>query len=329
MYETQYVLTQQRCLSLTAPESTSRVMHILRAMDHRTKASVYGDIKTILRMNGDRQVWLQVQMDPIFDDQGNVTTYEGMCRDVSEMKHTELMLQQETEKAQEVEQLKIKFLHNMCYAIRSPLDTVVKSAEMFKKNHSPADEAACIDTIKQNSAYLLTLVNDILFLSRLDAHMVETNKRECDFSKAIEAICNNSWIEGRKEGVTYVVENLYEQLVLDIDLTNVGRIIEYLLHNAVSFTTKGRVRVRYEYMGNQLMVGVDDTGDGIAADVLVHAFERFNSQSGDTNSTGLGLPICKELATMMGGQINISSEVGKGTSVWVSIPCEAKTIVRK
>ncbi len=329
MYETQYVLTQQRCLSLTSEESTSQVMRILRAMDNRTKVSVYGDIKTRLRMNGDSQVWLQVLMYPMLDDQGNVTTYEGMCRDVSEMKHTELMLQQETEKAQEVEQLKIKFLHNMCYAIRTPLDAVVESAEMFEKNHSPANEAIYIDTIKKNSAYLLKLVNDILFLSRLDAHMVETSKRECDFAKAIEAICNNSWIEGRRDEVVYEVENLYEQLVLDIDLTNVGRIIEYLLHNSLLYTMKGKVRVRYEYMGNQLVVGVDDTGDGIAPDLLEHAFERFNAQTGGINNTGLGLPICKELASMMGGQISISSEVGRGTSVWVSIPCEAKAIVRK
>ena len=330
MHEAQYILTQQRCMSLTSAESLTQVARLLRAMDRRTKASVYGDIGTLLRAKDGQQVCLQVQMYPILGEQGNVTAYEGICRDLTEVKHTERMLLKETEKAQEVEQLKNKFLHNMCFAIRTPLDIVVKSAEKFEKEHDPAEEPAYINAIKENSGYLLKLVNDILFLSRLDARMVETTKRECDFSKAVEAISQNVWQQNGKDGVVYEVENnVYEQLVVDIDITNVGRIIEQVLSNAVIHTDKGRVRVRYEYMGGQLVVGVDDTGGGIAPDVLSHVFERFNTPSGRNNSTGLGLPICNELATLMGGHIDITSEVGKGTTVWLTVPCEAKTVVRR
>ena len=329
MHEVQYTLTQQRCLSLVSADSTAQVMRIIRAIDRRTKASVFGDIGTRLRTSNGWQVCLQVQMYPLLDEQGNVTGYEGICRDVTEMKHTERMLQKETEKAQEVEQLKNKFLHNMCYAIRTPLDTVVESAEMFEKEHDPEDEPAFIDNIKENSAYLLQLVNDILFLSRLDAQMVESTRRECNVAKMIEGFCNNGWLEGRKEGVTYEVENAYEQLVVEVDATNLEHIIEQILHNAVQHTEKGHVRVRYEYMSGKLIVGIDDTGSGIAPDMLKHVFERFNTPSGKANSTGLGLPICKELAELMGGNIDINSEVGKGTTVWVSVPCEAKLIVRK
>ena len=329
MHETQYVLTQQRCLSLTAPESLQQVMRIMRAMDRRSKDGIYGDIRTLLRVNGGQDVCLQVQLFPTFDEKGFVTAYEGVCRDLTEIKHTEQQLKQETEKAQEVEQLKNKFLHNMCYAIRTPLDTVVKSAEMFEKDHDPAEEADCIDTIKKNSAYLLNLVNDILFLSRLDAQMVELNLHECDFSKAIDAICHNGWLENRKDGVVYEIDDLYDELVVNIDLTNIERIILQILHNAIQHTYHGRVRVRYEYIGGRLVVGIDDTGEGIPKDVLAHVFERFNTPSGKNNSTGLGLPICKELVTLMGGNIDINSEVGKGTTVWLTIPCKAKTIVRK
>ena len=329
MHEAQYVLTQQRCLSLTSAESVPQAMRMLRTMDRRTKTSVYGDIRTLLRVNGGQSVCLLLQMFPGIDGQGRVTAYEGVCRDVTEIKHTEQLLKLETEKAQEVEQLKMKFLHNMCSAIRTPLDTVVHSAEMFERDHDPADEPAYIDTIKENSAYLLNLVNDILFLSRLDARMVETNRQETDFAKAIDGICQNGWLEGRKDGVAYVVENLYDELVVSIDLTNLGRIIEQLLHNAVQHTDRGRVRLRYEYIGGRLVVGVDDTGDGISQEVLDHVFERFNTPSGKSNSTGLGLPICRELAALMGGNIDISSEPGKGTTVWVTIPCEAKSVVRK
>ena len=328
MHEVQYMLTQQRCIELTDAESLPQVMRLIRTMDRRTKVSCYGDIRTRLRVKGGQTVCLLVQMFPVVDKQGHVTAYEGVCRDVTEIKHTEQQLKLETEKAQEVEQLKMKFLHNMCFAIRTPLDIVVKSAEMFEREHDPADEPACIDTIKENSAYLLKLVNDILFLSRLDAKMVESTKRETDFAKAIDGLCHNGWLEGRRDGVIYDVENLYEQLVLIIDLTNLGRILEQLLHNAVQHTYHGRVRVRYEYIGGRLVLGVDDTGEGISKDVLEHIFERFNTPSGN-NSTGLGLPICKELASLMGGNIDITSEVGKGTTVWVTIPCEVESMVRK
>ena len=329
IHETQYTLTQQRCLSLTDQESVTQVMRLMRAMDRRTKGAVAASIRTRLRTKGDERVWLLVQMYPVTDEKGCVTAYEGVCRDITDTKRTERMLKQETEKAQEVEQLKNKFLHNMCYAIYAPLNTVVKSAEMFEKDHDAAEEATCIETIKENSAYLLNLVNDILFLSRLDARMVEMTPRECDFAKTVEALCHNGWLTGRKDEVSYEVENRYDELVLDIDITNLGRIIEQLLRNAVEHTAKGVVRVRYEYIGGKLILGIDDTGPGITKDVLDHVFERFNTPSGKGNSTGLGLPICKELVTQMGGHIDIDSEVGKGTTVWVTIPCEAKKVVRK
>lgn len=329
MHEVQYALTQQRCLALTSSESLPQVMRIMRAMDRRTIAPVSGDIRTRLRVNGSQDVCLLLQLFPIIDEQGKVAAYEGVCRDVSEIKHTEQLLKQESEKAQEVEQLKTKFLHNMCSAIRKPLDTVVQSAEMLEKATDTDDEQARIDTIKENTAYLLNLVNDILFLSRLDAHMVESNKRETDFAKTIEALCQNVWLEGRKEGVSYMVENLYDELVISIDITNLEHILEQLLQNAVGHTNSGKVRVHYEYIGGRLAVGIVDTGDGIPQEVLDHVFDRFNTPSGKDKSTGLGLPICKELATLMGGSISITSEVGKGTTVWVTLPCEAKSVVRK
>ena len=328
IHETQYTLTQQRCLSLTDDGSVAQVMRLMRAMDRRTKAAGAATIRTRLRTKEGQRVWLQVQMYPVAGENGEVTAYEGVCRDITETVHTERMLKKETDKAQEIEQLKNKFLHNMCYAIRTPLDTVVRSAETFETEHDMAEETACIEAIKENSAYLLRLVNDILFLSRLDAKMVELNKRECDFSKTIDALCHNGWAAGKKEGVAYEVENLYDELVLNIDITNLGRIIEQLLHNAVEHTDKGRVLVRYEYIGGNLILGVVDTGSGMTKEVLDHVFERFNTPSGKGSSTGLGLPICKELVTQMGGRIDINSEPGKGTTVWVTIPCEAMKVVR-
>jgi signal transduction histidine kinase len=87
------------------------------------------------------------------------------------------------------------------------------------------------------------------------------------------------------------------------------------------------VRIFYDYTGDELAIGFQDTGSGISDEHMAQIFERFGSPNG--KGTGLGLPICHELARQMGGKIRIKSEVGKGTIVWVSIPCKCSDLVRK
>ncbi|MBP5338390.1 MAG: transporter substrate-binding domain-containing protein [Prevotella sp.] len=329
MHEAQYVLTQQRCLQLTDYASVQQVMSLMRAMDRRDNRTLDCNVKTRLRVPGGNRLCLLLHLFPILSADGNIEEYRGICRDTTEIKHTEHLLQLETEKAQEVEQLKNNFLHNMCSEIHTPLDTVVSFAEMFDQEHDAEHEETYIAEIKRNAAYLLELINDILFLSRLDAKMVEINIQPCDFAGAFEGFCQMAWQEIKKEGVRYIVENHYDQLVVDIDATNMGRIIEQVIKNATEHTEEGFVQARYEYIGEKLIISVSDTGQGIDKEKLQHIFERFSISSAKEHSTGLGLPICQELATQLGGTIEISSQPGKGTTVWITIPCKASTIVRK
>ncbi|MBR6319785.1 MAG: transporter substrate-binding domain-containing protein [Prevotella sp.] len=329
MHEAQYILTQQRCIQFTAPDSLAQVMQMMRSMDRKDNKVWDCGVKTRLRVPGGNQLCLQVHFFPTLSPNGIVEEYKGICRDTTEIKHTEHMLQLETEKAQEVELLKNKFLHNMCFEIRTPVDIVVKYAEMLEQQHDAEHEDAYIAEIKKNSAYLLELINDILFLSRLDAKMVEINVQPCDFASTFEGHCQMVWQGMKKKEVRYVVENHYDQLVVDIDDTNLGRIIEQVVKNATEHTEEGYVRTQYEYIGGKLIISVSDTGSGIEKEKLQHIFERFNISPAKEHSTGLGLPICQELATQLGGNIEISSQLGKGTTVWITIPCQATTIVRK
>ena len=328
MHVAQYVLTQQRCINLTDSESMGQVMHALRLMDRRLNVPVDLEVRSTLRLSGCKHLWLQIHMFPTVDSNGVVTEYTGICRDTTELKHTEHMLQLETEKAQSIEQVKAQFLHNMCFEIRTPLDVVVKSAEQFEQQHTPEEEERFIADIKTNSAYLLKLINDILFLSRLDANMVEINVSDTDFAQVFEGFCVQAWQERQRPEVRYVVESPYNQLVVSIDVANVGRVIGMLVGNAVEHTSKGVVSARYEYIGGKLIIIVEDTSEGISADKLPHIFDRFNGSSG-MEGTGLALPISKELVTQLGGTIDVRSEVNKGTTVWVTLPCPAVTIEHK
>ena len=97
--------------------------------------------------------------------------------------------------------------------------------------------------------------------------------------------------------------------------------------NAAQHTTSGYVRTSFDYNGEDLSVAVQDTGCGIPADQLDNIFGRFVSTN--SNSSGLGLAICQEVVKLMGGKMRLKSEVGKGTVVWIIIPCSARELVRK
>ena len=193
--------------------------------------------------------------------------------------------------------------------------------------HSQEDEVVFIQEIKENSAKLLKLINDILFISRLDAEMIEFNKRVTDFSMTIAQRCESLWAPMQKPGVEYSVSSPFNKLVLEIDSSNVGIIIDKIVTNAVQYTEKGSVIVRYDYLGDNLIVSVEDTGCGIPESSLGSIFERF--VTGANEGAGLGLAICHELIKRLNGTININSDEGKGTTVWFSIPCKAIEIDRK
>ena len=323
----QYRLTQTRLLSLTHEDSKKTAQRILKNMDNLTGQSVKAVIRSTLRIKGGKQLYLYFSFVPVYDDDGHVTDYFGMCRDISDIKATEEQLACETEKAQEIETVKNAFLHNMCYEIRTPLNSVVGFAELIEKEHNAEDENFFIEEIKKNSRSLLNLVNNILFLSRLDAGMIEFNKSPIDIAGIFEGRCQAAWVHYQHPDVSYIAETPYEHLVLDIDLTNLGIVIDHIVTNAAQHTTSGFVRASIDYNGEDLTVTIQDTGCGIPAERLDRIYERFAANDG--NSSGLGLAICKEVVKLMGGRLRLKSELGKGTIVWIIIPCTCVEMVRK
>ena len=320
-------LTQTRVLALIADESRRQAQHLFNSMDNHTMASLKASLNTIIRIKKGMRLSLLISFVPVLDDQGQVKEYFGALRDISEIKATEEKLAQESVKAQEVETVKNAFLRNMSYEIRTPLSSVIGFAELFETPHSSEDEVLFIEQIKKNSSLLLKLINDILFLSRLDAGMIEFQKKPIDFAQFFDARCLSMWQGRHQEGVDFVVDNPYQQLVVEIDDQNLGIVIDKIMENAMMHTTEGTVRASYEYTGEGIAMAFQDTGSGISEDRMKQIFERFVSSGG--HGTGLGLAICHEITTQMNGKISIKSEVGKGTIVWVTIPCKCTDIVRK
>ena len=322
----EFTLTQTRLMNLVDERYKKKVERLLNSMDNLSSGSVTFDVKTTIHGRNRKIIHLQFHFIPYYNKEGKLIDYFGMCRDISELKDMEEKLARETLRAQEVEVVKNAFLHNMSFEIRTPLNTVVGFAELFQMEHSQEDEVVFIQEIKDNSAKLLKLINDILFLSRLDAEMIEFKTRPADFTSLISQQCEAAWTNMKKPDVEYSVSSPFRKLMLEIDSYNVGIIIDKIVTNAVQHTDSGSIKVRYDYLGDNLIVSVEDTGCGIPNSSLSHIFERF--VTGANNGAGLGLSICNELIQRLGGTINIKSDEGKGTTVWFSIPCQALEIER-
>ena len=322
-----YSLTQTRALAFVDSSSEKQALRVLNKMDNRQTGSIIVDVKTCIRRRKDRlPLHLQFNFVPTIVD-GEITEYFGLIRDISEIKAVEEKLAEESVRAQEVETVKNAFLHNMSHEIRTPLNTVVGFSELFEMEHSPEDEAVFINEIKENSASLLKLINDILFLSRLDAGMITLSPQPVDFASIFAGRCSSVWDNHKQPGVEYIVQSPYNQLVVEIDEPNVSMIINKIITNAIQHTKSGSVLARYEYIADRLLVSVEDTGCGIKKENLENIFGRF--VTGANNGAGLGLSICHELVQYMGGNIELTSTEGKGTTVWFSIPCKMVEMERK
>ncbi|MBQ9678099.1 MAG: HAMP domain-containing histidine kinase [Prevotella sp.] len=322
-------LSQLRCIRLAAPRYRRAVSSVLNRMDHLTRNVIDLTIGTEIHDSKGRQIYLMFNMIPIFDKSGEISHYFGMCRNMTDMVETERQLQLETQKAQEAELLKESFLTNMSYEIRTPLASILGYAALFETEHDEADEPVFVDEIKKNTNDLLQLINDILFISRLDADMVEFKNDSFDFAEYFDAYCQMGWSSINPE-VKTSIENPYEHLVINGDAEQLGKVIQKLCMLSSYFTEKGYVRAKYEYRREELVISVEDTGGGISPETLPKAMGRFaRDENEKLCGTGLDLPIVEEIIKKMGGSVELQSEKGKGSTVWVFLPCEATQIEKK
>ncbi|MBO5548195.1 MAG: HAMP domain-containing histidine kinase [Prevotella sp.] len=327
--ESQLRMSQLRCIRLAAPRFRRTVSSVLNRMDHGVTRQIEANIETEIRDKKGRPIWLLFNLVPIISADGKVERYFGLCRNMTDLVETEQRLAVETRKAQETERLKQSFLTNMSYEIRTPLNTVVGFADLFETEHDVADEAVFVEEIKRNANTMLQLVNDVLFISRLDANMVEYPLAEVDFALLFESHCQMGW-SNKNPDVTTIADNPYQRLMVEINFEYLGQVIERLCALSVHFAPHGTIKAKCEYRRGELTITVEDTGVGIDEKTLPHVFDRFVRNAKDEMcGTGLDLPIIQLMVQQMGGTIELQSELGKGTTVWVTIPCKASVIEKR
>ena len=323
----QHALTQTRCMTLVDNRSKNTAMRLLNDMDGRADKLIEASIGTTLRTPERLPLELYFRLEPQHEPDGTISSYLGLLRDVSLQRDVELQTAIETAKVQEVENTKNMFVKNMAQEIRQPMNVVLDYANRLDERAPSPDEQKLLGGIMENAEQLLHLIDNILYLSRLEAHMIELKHEPADLARLFESMCAEGWGPYMNSATRYVAESSYDQLVIALDTDSLGQAIRQITANAAQHTKSGFIRARYDYIGRRLSIFIEDTGEGIPADEL----ERINQRdaSNTQNTKGLGLAITRELVRQMGGNFEVSSEIGSGTTVYINIPCVATVAKRK
>ncbi len=230
-------------------------------------------------------------------------------------------------KAESASKAKSDFLANMSHELRTPLNAIIGYSEMLiEEAEDDGLETYADDLNKINSSgeHLLTLINDILDLSKIEAGKMEMHIEEFEFEKHLAQIEATAKPLVEKNGNNFVIEKPDGLEKLTNDQTKLRQILFNMLSNAAKFTKNGTVTLSITNYGEKVRFAVNDTGIGMNAEQLGKVFEEFtqaeSSTSKDYGGTGLGLPISKKMTEMMGGIMEVESEEGKGTTFSITIP---------
>ena len=243
----------------------------------------------------------------------------GISWDITNFQNIEQELIKARIKAEQSDRLKTAFLANMSHEIRTPLNAIVGFSNLLPSAETLEEEKLYSSIINQNSEILLQLINDILDLSKIEAGTLEYVRQPMNLGE----ICRNIYQIHKdrvQEGVTLILDNQDEDLIIEEDRNRIAQVITNFLTNAGKFTLSGEIRFGFKVNNQCIRFYVKDTGIGIAPDKVGHIFDRFVKLNSFAQGTGLGLAICRMIIEKIGGEIGVTSEIGKGSTFYFTIP---------
>lgn len=264
--------------------------------------------------------WHALSGIPIRDNQGELTGYFGVARDITELVSIQQKLKEETARAEDSGRLKSAFLANMTHEIRTPLNAIVGFSDLLPVVDTQEERMEFIRIIRNNCDMLLRLINDILEASSM-GQTLAIRPSECDFAQVFNDICQTLAQRVQESGVEFIKDNPYNTFPATLDKGRIQQVLTNFTTNAVKYTHEGHIKVGYHEQDGGIYFYCEDTGAGIPKEKQASVFERFVKLNDFVQGTGLGLSICKAIAERCGGKIGVFSEgEGHGSTFWLWMP---------
>ncbi|WP_237481485.1 MHYT domain-containing protein [Lichenibacterium dinghuense] len=317
------------------PDDLGATLDTWRSAVDRKQA--YAFEHRVLRRDGIYRV-CAVRAVPVQNSDGSMREWVGVHEDITERREAEEALRAARDASEEASRAKSLFLANMSHELRTPLTAIIGYGEMLKEEMEdgtePADLALDMDKIQGNARHLLGIINDVLDLSKVESGKMDVFAEWFD-------------VEGTLREVAASVEKLVarkgNKLVLDLPASDLGaahqdvvklrQVLLNLLGNAAKFTEGGTVTLsagrRETREGDALAIRVADTGIGMTPEQVSGLFQRFHQADISTTrrfgGTGLGLALAKAFGGMIGGELTVESELGRGTTFSFVVPATCPT----
>jgi PAS domain S-box-containing protein len=316
-------MLQLKISDITFPDDKEQSACSLKDL-FRGKSDCYRLEKRYIRKDG-TIFWADLSVTIYYDVESQKKYAIGTIIDITQGKMLQQQLERSRAEAVKANKAKSEFLANMSHEIRTPLNAVIGFTELLETLVSDSKQISYLKSIKSGGKNLLLLINDILDLSKIEAGKMSFRYEPVNPFGLINEIRQIFLLKINEKNLDFIIdvdEEIPESLILDE--VRVRQVIFNLIGNAIKFTDKGYVRFQVKKISTpddtskiDLEVTVEDTGIGIPADQHKVIFDAFQQTSGQSTrkygGTGLGLSISKRLVEMMGGNIQLKSEVGKGS----------------
>ena len=281
--------------------------------------------------------WESAVISPVNDNEGTIVHFIAIKEDITERKKSEEALLKAKAEAESANRSKSTFLANMSHEIRTPLNAIIGFSQLMNREQLSPEQQGYALSIHRSGEHLLKLINDILELSKIEAGRFTLNPSNVDLFTLIDDLkmmFREQALAKRLQLIFETTDNLPQYLI--VDENKLRQIFINLIGNALKFTNEGGIAVRIrldptDVESGRLVAEIEDSGPGISEKELGNLFRHFEQASAGirtSSGTGLGLALSRELAGLMGGNITVTSEEGKGSVFTFNVAVKKGVTIR-